>query len=105
MSEQDDSQNFEITVSSSDRDEFKRLDLFLVSKLPQFSRSTIKRLFEDDQISSEINLSLNKMPPVGTVIEIEVPPPLPTNLIAEDIPLEILYEDQHLIIINKPAGL
>ncbi|MFA5583905.1 MAG: RluA family pseudouridine synthase [Bacteriovoracaceae bacterium] len=105
MSEQDDSQNFEVTVSSSDRDEFKRLDLFLVSKLSQFSRSTIKRLFEDDQISSEINLSLNKMPPAGTVIEIEVPPPLPTNLIAEDIPLEILYEDQHLIIINKPAGL
>jgi 23S rRNA pseudouridine1911/1915/1917 synthase len=45
------------------------------------------------------------MPAAGTVIEIEVPPPVPTDLIAENIPLEILFEDQHLIIINKPAGL
>lgn len=105
MSEQDDSQDFEITVLSSDRDEFKRLDVFLVSKLPQFSRSTIKRLFEDEQISSDIKLSLNKMPPLGTVIEVEVPPPLPSELTPENIPLEILFEDQHLIIINKPQGL
>lgn len=105
MSEQDESQDFEICVSSSDRDEFKRLDVFLVSKLPQFSRSTIKRLFEDEQISSQVKLSLNKMPAAGTIIEIEVPPPLPSDLIAENIPLEILFEDQHLIIINKPAGL
>lgn len=105
MSIQEESQDFEINVLSSDRDEFKRLDLFLVSKLPQFSRSTIKRLFEDDQISSQIKLSLNKMPPEGTVIEVEVPPPLPCELAAENIPLEILFEDPHLIIINKPAGL
>jgi 23S rRNA pseudouridine1911/1915/1917 synthase len=48
---------------------------------------------------------MNKMPPAGTVIEIEVPPPIPSDLIAENIPLEILYEDPHLIIINKPVGL
>lgn len=99
------SQDFEVTVSSLDREEFKRLDLYLVSKLPQFSRSTIKRLFEDEQITSTSSLSLNKMPAAGTVIEIEVPPPLPTDLVPENIPLEILFEDQHLIIINKPAGL
>lgn len=105
MSEQEEGQDFELQVSNSDRDEFKRLDLFLVSKLPQFSRSTIKRLFEDEQISSEVKLSLNKMPPAGTIIEVEVPPPLPSDLIAENISLDILFEDQHLIIVNKPAGL
>src|SRR5690554_164659 len=105
MSEQEEGQDFEVQVSHSDRDQFKRLDLFLVSKLPQFSRSTIKRLFEDEQISSTVKLSLNKMPPPGTIIEVEVPPPLPTDLVAEDIPLDILFEDQHLIIVNKPAGL
>jgi 23S rRNA pseudouridine1911/1915/1917 synthase len=45
------------------------------------------------------------MPAAGTVVSVEVPPPIPTDLIAENIPLEVLFEDQHLIIINKPAGL
>lgn len=98
--------DFEITVTSEDREQFKRLDLFLVHKLPQFSRSTIKRLFEDEEISSEtVSLSLNKMPPTGTLIEIEIPPPVPSDLVAENIPLEILFEDQHLLILNKPAGM
>lgn len=97
--------DFEITVSDSDREEFKRLDVFLAARLPQFSRSTIKRLFEDEEISSSIKLSLNKMPPAGTIIEVEVPPPVPSDLIPENIPLEILFEDPHLLIINKPAGL
>lgn len=97
--------DFEITVTPEDREEFKRLDVFLTAKLPQFSRSTIKRLFEDEEVSSATKLSLNKMPPAGTVIEVEVPPPVPTDLVPEDIPLEILFEDEHLIVINKPAGL
>lgn len=101
-----DSADFEITVTQEDRDQFKRLDLFLVHKLPQFSRSTIKRLFEDEEISSEtVSLSLNKLPPAGTIIEVEIPPPVPSGLLAEDIPLEILFEDEHLMIINKPAGM
>lgn len=100
------SENFEILVTEEDRQNFKRLDLYLVSKLPQFSRSTIKRLFEDEEISAEnVSLSLNKMPAAGTLVEVEVPPPVTTDLIAENIPLEILFEDPHLIIINKPAGL
>jgi 23S rRNA pseudouridine1911/1915/1917 synthase len=100
-----DTENYTITVTPEDREEFKRLDVFLAQKLSQFSRSTIKRLFEDEDISAEIKLTLNKMPPAGTVIEIEVPPPVTSDLIAENIPLEILFEDPHLIIINKPAGL
>lgn len=103
--EADETQNFTVTVSAEDREEFKRLDVYLAQKLPQFSRSTLKRLFEDEEITSDIKLTLNKMPPAGTVIEIEIPPPVPSDLIAENIPLEILFEDKHLIIINKPAGL
>lgn len=103
---QEGSENFEITITALDREEFKRLDVFLAQKIPQFSRSTIKRLFEDEQITSpECTLHLNKMPAVGIKIEVEVPPPIPSDLIPENIPLEILFEDQHLIIVNKPAGL
>jgi 23S rRNA pseudouridine1911/1915/1917 synthase len=99
------SQNFTVTVTTEDREEYKRLDVYLAQKLPQFSRSTLKRLFEDEEITSDIKLSLNKMPPTGTVIEVEVPPPITSDILAENIPLEILFEDKHLIIINKPAGL
>ncbi|HXH31424.1 MAG TPA: RluA family pseudouridine synthase [Bacteriovoracaceae bacterium] len=100
-----DSQEFEVVVTEEDRSAFKRLDLYLVSKLPQFSRSTIRRLFEADLVTCAVALELKRMPAAGTVIEIEVPPPLPTDLIAENIPLDILFEDPHLIVINKPAGL
>lgn len=100
-------QIFEVTVSEADRQEFKRLDQFLAERIPTLSRSTIKRLFEEDQISisPEQKLELKKMPAAGSIISVELPPPIPTDLIAEDIPLEVLFEDSHLIIINKPAGL
>ncbi|WP_408097845.1 RluA family pseudouridine synthase [Peredibacter sp. HCB2-198] len=101
----DETQNYTVTVTNEDREEYKRLDVYLAQKLPQFSRSTLRRLFDDEEISSEVKLSINKMPPAGTVIEIEIPPPVPTDLIAENIPLDILFEDKHLIILNKPAGL
>jgi 23S rRNA pseudouridine1911/1915/1917 synthase len=45
------------------------------------------------------------MPPIGTIVEILVPPPMPSVAEPENIPLEILYEDEHLVFVNKPAGL
>ena len=100
-------QVFEVTVTDEDRAEYKRVDQYLAEKIPTLSRSTIKRLFEEDQISAsnDQKLELKKMPPTGTIISVEVPPPIPTDLIAENIPLDVLFEDEHLIIINKPAGL
>ena len=99
-------QDLTLTVTQSDREEWKRLDQFLAAKISSMSRSTIKRLFEDEQISSEtVSLALNKMPAAGTVITVEIPPPIPSELTPENIPLEILFEDPHLIIINKPQGL
>lgn len=100
-------QIFEVSVSEADRQEYKRLDQFLAEKIPTLSRSTIKRLFEEEQISvtPEQKLELKKMPHSGSIVSVEVPPPIPTDLVAENIPLEVLFEDKHLIIINKPAGL
>lgn len=94
-------------VTSLDREQFRRLDHWLVAKLPDLSRSTIRRLFDDGNITTldGRNLSLNKMPPEKSEVEVEVPPPLPTELAAQNIPLEILFEDSHLIILVKPAGL
>ena len=54
IQESEETQNFTIKISLADREEFKRLDVYLTTKLPQFSRSTIKRLFEDEEITSDI---------------------------------------------------
>lgn len=51
------------------------------------------------------NLELKKMPPAGTIIQVMVPPLLPSTAQPENIPLEILYEDEHLVFVNKPAGM
>lgn len=96
-----------LTISESDKEAFKRLDHWLVHQMPDLSRSTIKRLFEDGNITSldGTNLNLNKLPKAGLEIEVELPPPVSTELKAQNIPLEILFEDEHLLIIVKPAGM
>lgn len=95
------------TVTAEDRAAYRRLDLYLAAKISDLSRTTIKRLFEDDNITAAdgVSLSLSKMPAPGTEIEVEVPPPIETSLRPQNIPLEILFEDEHLIILVKPAGL
>ena len=98
----------EILVSDKDVQEFKRLDAFLAAKLPEFSRSLVKKFFQDGKISfsdESIKTELKKMPPIGTEILFEVPPAKAVDIEPQNIPLEILFEDEHLILINKPAGL
>lgn len=102
--ESDQLEEIELTVTETDRQNYKRLDQWLTER-SNFSRSFIKKLFEAGNISSDIGLSLNKMPQVGSVISIDVPPPVPLEAVPQNIPLEILFEDQHLVVINKPAGL
>mgnify|MGYP000403131670 CR=1 FL=1 len=101
----EDKETTELEISTGDKEQFKRLDQFLSKKLPQYSRSLIKKLFEDGHFKSEVKLELKKMPAAGTKILIQPPEFNETDLIPENIPLEILFEDEHLIIINKAAGM
>jgi 23S rRNA pseudouridine1911/1915/1917 synthase len=102
-----------LLVSEEDLKKFKRLDHFLSNKITNYSRTFLKGLFQMGKIGAENKntksrvpkLELKKMPPPGTIIYIEIPPPIPIKAKAEDIPLEILYEDDHLVFVNKPAGL
>ena len=95
----------QITVSEDDSGEFKRLDIFLSKALSQYSRTTIKRLFDEGCFESETKLEIKKMPPAGTVIHFTEPQVKDVGIIAQDIPLDIIFEDDHLIVINKQAGL
>ncbi|MCB9095781.1 MAG: RluA family pseudouridine synthase [Halobacteriovoraceae bacterium] len=98
------SEQLELKISEDDRSE-KRLDSLLVKKLKNYSRSYIKKLFLEGFIESDSPLSLSKMPAVGSEIFINIPYPEDYDLQAENIPIEILYEDRFLIFVNKPAGM
>lgn len=93
---------FTVTLS----DAHIRLDIFLSQKLPDLTRSRIKNLIEDGLVS------LNDKPAkasvkikAGNQISITIPEPKPVKAEPEKIPLDVLYEDRHIIVINKPHGL
>lgn len=95
------------TINLLVQEKTERLDRYLSSAIPDLSRSRVQQLIEqghvqvNDQVctSKKINLKL------GDRICLEIPAVQPLALVAEDIPLDILYEDEQLLILNKPAGL
>lgn len=84
-----------------------RLDQYLAQAIPDISRSRVQLLIENDQVRingkpAKAKLKLEG----GEQIEIEgTPQPPPLNAFPEDIPLAVLFEDKHLAVINKPAGM
>src|SRR3974390_2496895 len=83
-----------------------RLDRLVAAHLADLSRTAVPRLFEAGCITlnGPICKASNKVEQ-GDVIVVRVPPPAPTELIAEEIPLTIVYEDDDVIVIDKRAGL
>lgn len=95
----------EITAGAGDAGQ--RLDAFLGARAEGLSRSRVKALIEAGAVAADAAPETNPRAPVraGTVYAISLPPPAPAEPEAEAIPLDILHEDEHLIILNKPAGL
>jgi 23S rRNA pseudouridine1911/1915/1917 synthase len=85
----------------------QRLDKFLVSCLPDFSRSRLQSLIQngfvwvDGKAVTKAGTGLN----TGQNVEIIIPAPVPVDLQPEEIPLDIIFENDDLLIINKPAGM
>ena len=84
----------------------ERLDRFLAENLPELTRSQVKRLVDDGQVrigggTVKAGLKLRG----GEVVAIVLPEPEPVAAEPEAIPLDILYEDPHLIVVNKPAHM
>lgn len=94
-----------IVVTAEDLEQNKRLDTFLAKKFPDYSRVLIKKFFEEGAFRSKVKLNLKKMPTLGTQIEFCAPAPVDKEIKAQNIPLEILFEDKYLVIVNKPQGL
>ena len=84
----------------------ERLDSFLCSCLPELTRSQVKKLIDDGLVriaASPVKAGLKLKG--GEAISVMLPPPQPTSTTPQAIPLQILFEDRHLIVIDKPAGL
>ena len=84
----------------------KRLDVFLVNRERDISRSALQRLIELGRIriNDQVVKPSQKIKP-GDRITMDVPKPEPLELKGEAIPLDILFEDEHLLVLNKPAGI
>lgn len=84
----------------------ERLDRFLQRKMPAVSRSRLQDVIKREHAA--VNARKTKPGAVlkeGDVVEIEVPPPDPVAVVAQNIPVEILHEDKDIVVINKPSGL
>ena len=84
----------------------KRLDRALTDRFPGESRNVIQRWLAEDRV----RVDGKALPPAtkmsgGETVTVNVPRPRPTHLVPADIPLAILFEDEHLVVLDKPAGL
>lgn len=86
--------------------ESARLDAYISSKIPEISRMTVKRLLEENKIlvNKKVQKASYKVQK-GDSIEVEIDKPKEIELKAQDIPIEIIYEDDDIIVVNKPKGL
>ena len=83
-----------------------RLDRFLVSQLPALSRSRIQSLIDEGRVLVDgAALKASHNVASGEIVDIEIPPVPAAGVEAEPIPLDILYEDEDVAVINKPAGM
>ena len=87
-------------------DDGKRLDVVISEKAPNLSRAQVQRAIQEKRVL--VNNSTRKSSHrvnSGDVFEIEIPEPVALRSEPEDIPIEIMYEDSWIAVVNKPAGM
>ena len=90
-----------------DRQPGERLDKFLAEVLPEFSRSRIQQLIAGGCVDVNGSPASKAGQPLdaGAALTVRVPPAAPVDLVAEEIPLDIIFENDDLMVVNKPAGM
>jgi len=95
---------FSITVSPADAG--LRLDAYLAASIADVSRARIQRAIEGGEVTvNEIEAKSSYKVRGGDQIQVELPSLIPLEAAPEPIPIEILFEDEQVIVINKPAGM
>ena len=83
-----------------------RLDVFLAERAEGLTRSRIQKLIAEGNITVNGGLAkANAKLKSGDVIEVFLPEPKETSIVAEEIELDVVYEDKHMLVVNKPQGM
>lgn len=94
----------ELTVREADQT--LRVDKYLSQELPDSSRSFLQKLIAGGQVLvNRKPVKANYKVSAGDQISLEIPPAVEPEILAEEIPLDILYEDSDLLVVNKPKGM
>jgi 23S rRNA pseudouridine1911/1915/1917 synthase len=85
----------------------ERLDKFLVNCLPEYSRSQLQNwiLNGSVQVDGKVVLKNGQAVNYGNLVQVQIPAPMPTQLVPENIPIDIIFENEDLMVVNKPAGM
>lgn len=84
----------------------ERADALLARLVPDLTRSAAQKLLERGAVTLNGGLARkNDRPAPGDVLEVVLPDPEPIDLVPQDIPLDVVYEDGDVIVVNKPVGL
>jgi 23S rRNA pseudouridine1911/1915/1917 synthase len=84
----------------------RRLDRWLAERVPGLSRARLQALIEAGRVRVEgASRKASYRVRAGDQVEVEIPPPEPQELVPEALPLEIVYEDDAVLVVNKPAGM
>ncbi len=84
----------------------ERLDRFLADSVPELSRSRIQQLIAEGRVSVEGKTARpSSRLRAGETILFSIPPPRPPSLAPEERPLSVLYQDPHLMVVEKPSGM
>jgi len=100
---------FDITVSQQEAG--TRLDRLIAVQLPDISRSRIKALITQGHLvqvtksQQTVVSSVSQKVKAGDTYQLTMPEPEPAEPVPQDIPIEIVFEDDYLVIVNKPAGM
>ena len=95
-----------MSFTASEAEVGARLDAYLAAQIDGWSRARLQRLIEaGDVLVNSKQAKASYKVSAKDEIEVELTPPPASNFTPENIPLEIVFEDDHVIVINKPAGL
>ena len=95
-----------IFLTATPDEKGRRLDQFLAEQLEELTRSTAQRLAEEEHVLLNGKpLKKNYKITGCETLEVHLPDPEPIDVVPQNIPLDIVYEDEDLLVINKPKGM